>query len=73
MSTTTDPETTAYRTPCDQETIRRVVAGHMHSWLIMIDKPVATRLPSRQEIEEAADAIIEALHRAGFKVVRDEA
>jgi hypothetical protein len=71
MSTITDPETTAYRTPCDQETIRRVVADHMHSW--PIDKPVATRLPSRQEIEEAADAIIEALHRAGFKIVRDEA
>jgi hypothetical protein len=62
-----------YRTPCDQETIRRVVAGHMHPWLAMIDKPVASRPPSRQEIEEAADAIIEALHRAGFKIVRDEA
>jgi len=69
MSTITDPETTAYRTPCDQETIRRVVADHMRSW--PIDKPVG--LPSRQEIEEAADAIIEALHRAGFKIVRDEA
>ena len=73
MSTITDPETTAYRTPCDQETIRRVVAGHMHPWLIMIDTPVATRLFSCQEIEEAANETIEALHRAGFKIVRDEA
>jgi hypothetical protein len=45
----------------------------MHPWLIMIDTPVATRLPSCQEIEEAANETIEALHRAGFKIVRDEA